>query len=555
MNSKAHIPVISAVLKKKGLEHVVIAPGSRNAPLTQTLFAAMPKACISIVDERSAAYFALGIAVKSQKPVVVITTSGTAVLNLGPAVAEAYHQGVSLILLTADRPSEWLDQQNNQTIKQKDIFAGNCKASFELPVVSQTDEDVWYTNRIINQAYNLAVFGKQGPVHINVPLREPLYDLLPELDEVRLIDYKTPINYQLDEELLDSWNESSRILIICGQHAPDEEMQTAINQLSQDSRITVMSESISNIKGDQIVENPDSIFLAYPEEVKSLAPDLVVYYDGQIVSKQLKNYLRSLKHSKYWYITPENRQVDTFKNLSKVIHTSEISFFKALSDISLSSINVNYGSEWRKLSKKTRTKKDNLTENIIYSDLWVLKELAGKLVKEDILFAGNSSIIRYLQTFDIKTEQVYSNRGTSGIDGSISTAAGIASVSSETVIAIVGDLSFVYDSNGLWNKNLPENLKIIVVNNKGGGIFSMIEGPSKQTGFTDFFQAYHPVSIKNIACAFGVQHYLCTESESLNETYILFYNTNGAAILEIETPTDVNTAVFHNFVEKLKNDE
>lgn len=555
MNTKAHIPMISAVLKKKGVEHVVIAPGSRNAPLIQTFFTAMPKACISIVDERSAAYFAMGVAVKSQKPVVVITTSGTAVLNLGPAVAEAYYQGVSLIVITADRPAEWLDQQDNQTIRQRDIFTGNCKAGFELPVISQTDEDLWYTNRIVNQAYNLSVSGKKGPVHINVPLREPLYELLPEPEDIRLIDYKTSINYQLDEELSNRWNSSEKILIICGQHAPDKEMQTAINLLSLDSRVTVMSESISNIKGDHIIENPDSIFSAYPEEVKSLAPDLVIYYGGQIVSKQLKNYLRSLKHPKYWYITPENVQVDTFKNLSEIIHASEITFFKSLSDISLISKNRNYSSEWKKLNKKTRSKKDTLTKNIVYSDLWVLKELTGKLVKKDILFAGNSSIIRYLQTFDIKIGQVYSNRGTSGIDGCISTAAGIASVSSETVITIVGDLSFIYDSNGLWNKNLPKNLKIIVVNNKGGGIFSMIEGPSKQTGFTDFFKDYHPVSIKNIACAFGVQHYLCTESESLNETYISFYNTNGAAILEIETPADINTAVYHNFMEKLKKNE
>jgi 2-succinyl-5-enolpyruvyl-6-hydroxy-3-cyclohexene-1-carboxylate synthase len=555
MSSKAHIPIISAILRAKGVKHIVISPGSRNAPLIQAFYSVMPDACHSIVDERSAAYFALGIAIKTQNPVVVVTTSGTAVLNLSPAVAEAYHQGVPLILLTADRPVEWINQQDNQSINQQGVFFSNCKASFELPVSAQTDDEMWYTNRIVNEAYNIAVDGKPGPVHINIPLQEPLYDELPVVAAPRLINYYSNSVPDIDQNLINCWNSAKGILVVCGQNNYNEKLQAAIDRIAFDSRVVVLSESISNIKGNNILQNPDLLLHTFGDELRKNPPDLVVYFGGQVVSKRLKDYLRELKKTDFWHISKSGLHTDTFKLLNSIIKSDTSTFLNRLFELTEIEKNSDFASIWDSLYQKSISKTEQLASNQLFCDLWVFNQISKLLTNQDMLFAGNSSVVRYLQYFQNNPKEVYSNRGTSGIDGCISTSVGIATATTQKVITIVGDLSFVYDSNGLWNRSLPENLKIIVINNKGGGIFSMIDGPSEQKGFTEFFEAHHPVSITNIAKAFGINHFLCAEADSFNETYNAFYSAQGTAILEIETPSEVNTAVFRNFMQKLKIDE
>lgn len=552
MDLKLHIPIIPAVLKEKGVKHVVIAPGSRNAPLTQVFYSVMPEACISIVDERSAAYFALGIALKTQTPVVVITTSGTAALNLAPAVAEAYHQGVPLILLTADRPKEWLNQQDNQTINQQNIFSENCKASFELPLTSTDNDDLWFTNRIVNESFNTTLKGFPGPVHINVPLREPLYDSFQTADKQRIVDYITPEKIDFGSDFIAEWNSYSKILVICGQNSPNSGLQESIKVLSQDSRIVILSESISNIKGDNILNNFDLTML------KSLAidtPDLVVYVGGQIISKRIKNYLRSLNNTDFWSVNSEGKHLDTFQHATKIIEADAATFFNSFAGTLNETTKSNYITKWTQAYNKTKSIVDKKLMQIPFSDLWVFKELSAYINENDIVFAGNSSVVRYFQLFSTKAKQVFSNRGTSGIDGCISTPAGIALVTHETVIVITGDLSFVYDSNGLWNRDLPDNLKIIVINNQGGGIFSMIDGPSELESFVKFFEAHHPVSISHMAKTYGVDHYLCAESQSFEESYKSFYASKNTAILEIVTNSEVNTSVFRNFIENIRSDE
>ncbi len=517
MNRKSHIALMAALLKAKGVKHVVIAPGSRNAPLIQSFYKEFGENCLSIVDERSAGYFALGIALKTQTPVVVITTSGTAVLNLAPAIAEAFYQGVPLIAITADRPAEWLGQQDNQMIRQQNVFVNNCKASFEMPVECTCEDDLWLSNRIVNEAFNKAGTGKFGPVHINVPLREPLYEELPLFTEHTIIETVIPTVFEIDTELLSSWNKAKRILIVCGQQAYDSNLNTILNQFASDSRVVVLSESTGNISGDTILQNPDLLFQYAQKELTNLQPDLLVYYGGQVVSKRIKNYLRTVS-GEVWYISPNGQQVDTFKNLTKVIQADLTGLFASLYKNVEIVTSSDYSHQWQQLYTKTLEAVELQTETVEFSDLWVTKQIANKLQTRDILFAGNSSMIRYLQFFTNKAVQVFANRGTSGIDGCVSTAVGIAKVSDQKVIAVVGDLSFVYDSNGLWNKNLPVDLKIIVVNNKGGGIFSMIPGPSQQVGFEEFFQAHHSVSIEKITEAFGVDYYFCSDAEGFEES-------------------------------------
>ncbi len=542
-----------ALLKAKGVKYVVISPGSRNAPLTQSFYKEFGKSCISIVDERSAGYFALGIALKTQIPVVVITTSGTAVLNLAPAIAEAFYQGVPLLAITADRPAEWLGQQDNQVIQQRNVFANNCKKSFELPVDCNCGEDLWLSNRIVNEAYNKTIAGEKGPVHINVPLREPLYEDLPVSTEYTIIEQDLPEVAEINKTLVAAWNNAKRILVVCGQHPSSQQLNEVVKQISVDSRVVVLAESTGNIRGENIIQNPDLLFQSAQKELEDLNPELVVYYGGQVVSKRIKNYLRNIS-AEFWYVTPTGEHIDTFKNLSRIIQADVTGFFTGLSKKAEMVANSDYSNHWKQLYNRMQKAVELQTSAVEFSDLWVTKQITLKLGESDLLFAGNSSMIRYLQYFKNKSTEVYANRGTSGIDGCVSTASGIATVTNRKVFAVVGDLSFVYDSNGLWNKNLPANLKIIVVNNKGGGIFSMIPGPAQQVGFEEYFKAHHPVSIEKLTEAFGVDYFFCSEANSFDELFNAFSKSAGTAVFEIETSSDINTRVFTNFVKNLKNE-
>ncbi len=556
MSRLSHIAELAAIFKHQGMEHVIICPGSRNAPLIQVFYSQFKKACISIVDERSAGYFALGLALKTHKPVAIITTSGTAVLNLGPAITEAFHQGVPLIALTADRPVEWTDQQDNQSIRQTHLFETNCKASFTLPVQANVEEDLWFTNRIANQSYLIANQLKKGPVHINVPLREPLYETIPLCEHTpRIIQFTDGMEFKITEEVLEKWNTAKKILIVVGQEIPNKQLNENLNRLTLDSRVVVLSELIGNISGKYIITNPEALIKSCHSALLEATPDLVIYLGGQIVSRDLKEYLRSISSAEFWQIGQLDYPVDTYKKLCRYIKSTYQSFLEAL-PLQNKERNENSFSEmWLSLYDRGNAKMRGNIQNIPFSDFWLFSKLSERISADDVLFIGNSSAIRYFQYFKCLSKAIYSNRGTSGIDGCLSTASGIASAESRKLIAIVGDLSFIYDSNGLWNKMLPDNLKIIVINNSGGNIFRMIPGPSEQAGFESFFEAHHPVSIEKLSLAYGLKHFTCAEEQIFAETYNEFYNCEKAAVFEVQTNKELNIDVFSNFVKNLKTDE
>jgi 2-succinyl-5-enolpyruvyl-6-hydroxy-3-cyclohexene-1-carboxylate synthase len=551
MHPKQHISQLPQIIKQKGVEQIVISPGSRNAPLIKIFHETFGENCISIVDERSAGFFALGLSIRSQKPVVVLSTSGTAVLNYGPALAEAYYQAVPLIAITADRPAEWIDQQDNQTIRQKNIFSNYSKYSCELPVVCTIDDDIWYSNRLINEAFNHAVSGKPGPVQINVPLREPLYDELPIGESVREISIAQIESVRLSNHIIEKWNKSNRILVVCGQMKPDTELLELINRIASFGKAVVLAEAVSNIKGEKIINKPDLLLASQGTDIEKLKPELVVYCGGQVISKRLKSFLRSQKDAEFWFVDASAGHIDTFRNLSTIIPVSPKLFFKEIVRNMPEKINMDFTSIWQKSNDTLKEKFNNLLPIVENSDLMVFQRLSGFIAEKDIVFAGNSSVIRYLQMFDFNGQTIYSNRGTSGIDGCLSTASGIAQNSEETVFAVLGDLSFIYDSNGLWNKNLPKNLKIIVINNSGGGIFGMLEGPSSHDFYDEFLVAHHPVDISKLCSAFGVIHYTNSDNEQIETVFKRFKLEPKPALLEIKTPAERNPEIFRNFINKI----
>ncbi len=434
------------ILFAHGVRDVIISPGSRNAPLIKAFYKRFGDGCKSLVDERSAAYFALGQSLATQKPTALICTSGTAVLNYAPAIAEAFYQQVPLLVITADRPPEWIGQLDNQAIQQNNIFGNNIKASYSLPVQMSGNDDIWFAHRIINEAYNKTISAYPGPVHINVPLREPLYETLPEVSSrIQIIKKEKTTNSLPENSFFHAgWEKAKSILIVCGQLLPDENLKETIQRLSGDSRVVFVAEPISNLHFTATINNPEVTFNSKTNYPELAIPELVIYIGGQVVSKKIKQFLRGLQNSTFCRISTDEQIIDTFQNVNVIIHAEPHSVLKELkvkSEVEKSTFRI----FWENENRKAESLAEKYIDKITYSDLLVFKEISTLLPNEAIVFAGNSSVVRYLFYFDQKSRKYYSNRGVSGIDGCLSAASGLASKTDKPVYAIVGDLAFAYD--------------------------------------------------------------------------------------------------------------
>lgn len=547
LHPRQHITDLAEICRRKGVARVIISPGSRSAPLIKSFVETFRELCISIVDERSAAYFALGTALYLQKPVALICTSGTAVLNYAPALAEAYYQKVPLLAITADRPGEWIDQQDNQTLRQKGIFSNYIKGSYNLPQVIVSGEDLWHAHRLANEAIGLCLSPDKGPVHLNVPLTEPLYGELPQPSvDLRIIQQTEPeIIVNLPDELIREWKEAGKIMIIHGQDIPGSEVASLLPLFSTDGRIIIMAENIANTHGKNILSNSNFVLSTHRDSSPAY-PDLLLHSGGHVVSKALTAYLRKAPRIKCWRIGTEEGIIDTFKQVTRRISMPPAEIYRALAGLNHSTSGSAYGAEWLSLAEKANLLAMERASQVPFSDLAVFTHVLPGIPGDTLLVLGNSSIIRYAQIFPASDKlSYYANRGVSGIDGSLSTAAGIAAASKKLTLAVTGDLGFVYDSNALWNSELPSNLRILVINNQGGGIFHIIKGPAEQPCFKKFIEAHHPVNIHKFAQAFGLDYFRADDDSVFKKQWTEFMKEGRcAAIFEVITDAAVSATGF-----------
>lgn len=549
-----HITDIAEICFIKGVEFVVISPGSRNAPLINAFVSRFGTKCISIVDERSAGYFALGLSRIKKAPVVLICTSGTAVLNYSPSLAEAYYQHVPLLAITADRPPEWIDQQDNQTIRQSGVYSNFIKSSYQLPMEIDSEDSLGSAHEIILAALHDLLLPQAGPVHLNVPLREPLYENLPsastQIHNLEIdIEGDTDSGYSLPADLKSQWAASGRKMIIHGYSVPDIHITRALKKISDDPQVIIIGENISNCGIQEAVSNPELI-LAHAEEQVDLAPDLLIYFEGQVVSKRLKKFLRKLKIKNTWRIGLDEYLIDTFSKNNSVLNIPPDKFLLELAKYCTTGSKSMFKNRWLEESKSTYSKIQSSLSALPFCDLQAFGIIFNTIPENAILELGNSSVIRYSQLFPSREDLVYfSNRGVSGIDGCLSTAVGTAYVNQGITISILGDLSFIYDSNALWNKQLPNNLRIIVINNSGGDIFNLIDGPKQQPHIKSYLQAHHPVSIQKLAEAFNLNYFCCkNEVELRNQLDTFFNSSSNTAVLEIKTTSDQNSKKFRQIM-------
>lgn len=556
--NKTGIRHLAEICVAKGIENIIISPGSRNAPIILAFKQKFAINCLSIVDERSAGFFALGMAQQTGKPVAIACTSGSAVLNYAPAIAEAYYQKIPLLIITADRPVEWIDMADSQTIRQKEIFKNYIQKSIELPQNINSEDELWFTDRLINEAINACSYPVSGPVHINLPFTEPLYEGFDEeLPKAKLIDTIVPNNLIGEDKLsllADQWNASKRILILTGMLPKNEELNSLLSTFAKGNSIAVLTETTSNLYAEDFHSSIDKILAAIStEELAKFAPDLLITIGNQIISKKVKAFLRSHRPANHWHIDPTDLNLDTYKSLTQNIPMNPLDLFKQLkNEIKIGE--GNYSKLWKEKELITENKHAEYLSQCPYSDLQVFELLLKNIPQKNHLQLANSTPVRYAQLFKNREDlEYFSNRGTSGIDGCISTAVGAAYASQHPTTLITGDLSFFYDSNGLWNNYLPEQLRIIIINNGGGGIFRFIDGPTKSDSL-DYFETPHNLNAENIAKTFGVEYFSANSIEELEASILPFYNENleKTAILEIFTARELNAEVLKEYFRSLK---
>lgn len=553
MNSdKKNILQLVALLKEHNISKVVLCPGSRNAPIVHTLVNQPDFTCYPMTDERSAGFFALGLALHGGKPAAVCCTSGTALLNLHPAVAEAFYQNVPLIVISADRPAAWIGQMDGQTLPQPGVFGGLVKKSVNLPEV-KTDEDEWYCNRLINEALLELNHHGKGPVHINIPISEPLFQFTVEaLPEVRVITRYQGLNVYDKEynSLIERMNKYNRRMIIVGQMSLIYLFERKISKLLY-KHFTWLTEHTGNrtIPG-MPVKNFDTAIYALPEEkLKKMVPELVITYGGHIVSKRLKNFLRTHPPKEHWHVSADGEVADLYGSLTTVIEMDPFEFLEKIAYLLENKI-TEYPKLWE---NNTR----NLPEPTFpYSEMAAIGALIKTLPTPSALHLGNSSTVRYAQLFTLPEEvEVCCNRGTSGIEGSLSTAIGYAAASDKLNFVVLGDLSFFYDMNALWNSNFGCNLRILLLNNGGGEIFQALPGLSLDGDTHRFVTAAHSTSAQGWATERGFSYLGVRTEEELEEAMKTFTQPEAFSqpmLMEVFTDKSEDVRLLKEYYHQLK---
>ena len=543
---------------KKNIKNIVISPGSRNAPLTLGFNLNPYFKTYSIVDERAAAFFALGIAQQIKFPVILVCTSGSALLNYYPAISEAYYSNIPLVILSADRPEKLLNIGDGQTINQKNVFNKNIGYSENL-----NQNDNYFLNLFglrdnnqekINKALNFSI-EKQSPVHINIPFSEPLYEITNSLsvDSINKIPRLNNQNVKKVSSFRNKWQNSIKKIILIGVSSPDLLSKKSIDLLAGDSSLLVLTENTSNVYHPSFCNKIDQLIAPLTNnELKEFRPEILITIGGMIISKKIKAILRDNKPNEHWHIGTHDAN-DTFFCLTKHFKTSPNNIISKLYE-NFNDNGSDFYNKWDLVISKRKEKHKEYLINLIYCDFKVFDYVLNSIPSKSMLQVSNSSAIRYTQLFDLDSSiNVFCNRGTSGIDGSTSTAVGAASVFKGNTVFITGDLSFFYDSNALWNNFIPSSFRVILINNKGGGIFKILTKDNNTELFKKFFETKHDLYAKDLCNMYGFEYFISNDEDTLKNVLNDFYNeSEKPKLLEVITDNDYNQDYLLNYFDYIK---
>ncbi|MEN9511670.1 MAG: hypothetical protein RLZZ370_1489 [Bacteroidota bacterium] len=529
----ANLNRLPAWLHAYGITHVVACPGSRNAPLLETLHRSGLFTMTGVRDERSAAFIALGMAQRGI-PAAVCCTSGTAVLNLYSAVCEAYYQRVPLIAITADRPPELIDQWDGQTIRQQGIFEKHILDSIQWPDNLNDPEQSELIDALMERALQQATGPCKGPIHINIPLRDPIY---------RDFEHASPVVPVCSQKAIPAGNHdillpelTGRTLLICGMNAPDERLREAVKQISK--KMPVLCDIASGLLEYSSHPNWERSFLMSGGELpEALQADQLISIGTSMLSKPLKQWLRRHKPKNHFHVSEAGWVGDPFNTHPRNLSQNPAAFLELLQEQVMP--NTHYLDVWNEWFDAHEARYRQIQPTLPWSEWTALELLFNTMPKETTLQLGNSMPVRYAAWLAPRqTNAVFSNRGSSGIDGCVSTAVGYALAHpNEQVLLLVGDVSFFYDSNALWMDRKPNNLRIVVLNNRGGNIFRIIDGPNKLQVTKNFLVMEESRNAQSWANTYGCSYSVIHEAphpDGLRQ----FFSQTGPAVLELVFPSD-----------------
>ena len=541
-SDKENVNILTALLVEHGVKHAVVCPGSRNAPIVHNLNECPNITCHPVTDERSAGFYALGMAQIIRHPVAVCVTSGTALLNLLPAAAEAYYQHVPLVVISADRPAMWIDQQDGQTLPQLDALGRFVSKAVSLPEPS-TDDERWYCNRLVNEALLCCQRHGGSPVHLNVPISEPLFTFnvpaLPTERVIRQVAATTDVAHC--QPLLADVQSAQRPMIVVGQLSNKEARRMALQLCELSTDVVVVYECLGMACHEDASCYPDpqterlsplhiDKVLARMQQVEQYQPDVVVYLGGTLVSKRLKAFLRQSPAAKTWIVNERGAIYDTFQNLTGVIEGAPrdileviLQYVRREKEKQRLPFESGFRSRWATLIHQVQAQNERF--HPLYSSLQAVKRFFETVSHEDryVLHAANSMPVRLVNHF--ASDYVFCNRGVNGIDGSLSTAAGCSLVTTQNVYCVIGDLSFFYDQNALWH-SLGGNFRVLLLNNGGGVIFQSLPGLKGSTAQQTLISAQHHTSACGICQQNNVAYLSAHDEEELENNMNRFVNDN-----------------------------
>lgn len=562
ISNKKTVQVLLSLLRTKGVSHIVVSPGSRNAPLSLSIGQDDFFSTYVIVDERSAGFFALGLSIQLTEPVALICTSGSAMLGYLPSFAEAYYQGVSLVAITADRPQPWIDQRDGQTIRQHNGLRQYTVYDTTLLEDSQDSTHIWYNERVINEALN-ATLHQHKPVHINIPFYEPLYEQVDgsTKTEARSIEHIFPYSSQLSSQIIekykDIWTQSKRKLILIGQLWQPHTLEPLLTGIVQkDDDVMIITEKTSNLPDAACIIGIDRLLFSMNEqECEAFAPDLLLTFGGMVVSKKIKALLRTHSPSHHWHAEVGSTVPDTYQCMTTHLDMPPKDFLQTLQEVMPTNRQQKgYGIRYRDRNEDNKKRHLEYITSISHCDLKAYHSIFASLPSKVDLHLGNSSVVRYAELFDFGIEgRVFCNRGTSGIEGCSSSAVGSAVHSPYTTLLISGDLSFLYDSNAYWHQYMRPDFRIIVMNNEGGGIFRIIPGPEKDEMLEKYFEAHHQTNIAPLCQTYGLLHASVDTTDGVEKALSTFFEkSTQPKLLEIKTPREENDLIFKQYIEYMK---
>ena len=548
-SNKENVNILTSLLLEYGVSDAVVCPGSRNAPIVHNLSVCEAIRCRPVTDERSAVFYALGLAIATKRPTVVCVTSGSALLNAMPAVAEAAYQHVPLIVISADRPQQWIDQLDGQTIPQPDALGRFVRKAVQLPE-PHNDEERWLCRRLVNEAMHLATCRLGAPVHINVPISEPLFEFnieqLPQLS--RFNNIKRAVFKDASMDMPDAFHEAKRPMIVIGQLAHGTVSHEKIRSLSE--KYVVMSEPLSNpsymtIHFDEAIRyivSDNSSINDDEDDKTAYYPDYVVYVGDTLVSKPARHFLRNTK-APSCLITPDAADIhDPLMTLTDIVECDTMSInalLASLCDAPDTDERCRFHDRWQSFLDACAAHADAYAPE--YSQMATVKYFEEQLADLDIdicVHYANSSAVRLACIY--AQHYVWCNRGVNGIEGSLSTAAGFSLATHDMTVCVIGDLSFFYDQNALWNSNLRGNLRIILLNNRGGGIFRQLPGLSDSPAADDLVMASHENTAQGICTQNDIGYLSAKNMDEMQIGVVTLLTRESERPMLLEVFTDSN---------------